>query len=44
MQPTRVRRPNAEAVKGQFRALAATDDLDHVIAVARVYAGATCAS
>jgi hypothetical protein len=36
MQPTRVRRPNAEAVKGQFRALAASDDLDHVIAVARV--------
>jgi hypothetical protein len=36
MQPKRVRRPNAEAVKGLFRALAASDDLDHVIAVARV--------
>jgi hypothetical protein len=35
MQPTRVRQPNAESVKGQFLALAASDDLDHVIAVAR---------
>jgi hypothetical protein len=39
MQPTRVRQPNAESVKGQFLALAASDDLDHVIAVARVGGG-----
>jgi hypothetical protein len=32
----RVRRPNAEAAKGQFRALAASDDRDHVIALGRV--------
>ena len=39
MQPKRVRRPNAEAVKGQFRALVAPDDLDHSIAVGRVGGG-----
>jgi hypothetical protein len=38
-RPRRAGRPNAEFVKGQYRSLGVPDDLDPVIAVARVGGG-----